>query len=195
MNYLAHTLLSGTKPELIVGNFLMDIITKNEQKEIPDEFKHGFELHFAIDEFTDVHPSVKNITKILRQNHHKYAPVVSDILMDYVLGQNWEQYSTEPIQKFADLRYATIAQNLSYFPSRIRPIVAKMIDGNFLVRYTTIDGLRFTFEKIQEAARFKTDFMQAIEDLEENYDQLNKEFNDFFPDVIKHTSFFRQLGM
>jgi acyl carrier protein phosphodiesterase len=187
MNYLAHTLLSGTRSELIVGNFLMDIITKNEQKEIPDDFKLGFELHFAIDEFTDVHPSVKNITKILRQNHHKYAPVVSDILMDYVLGQNWEQYSTEPIQKFADLRYATIAQNLGYFPSRIRPIVAKMIDGNFLVR--------FTFEKIQEAARFKTDFMQAIEDLEENYDKLNTEFNDFFPDVIKHTNSFRQLGI
>lgn len=192
MNYLAHTLLSGTKPELIVGNFLMDIITRNEQKEIPIEYTEGFELHFAIDEFTDEHPSVRNITKILRQNHRKYAPVVSDILMDYILGQNWEQYSTEPIQKFADLRYATIAGKLGYFPSRIRPIVAKMIDGNFLVRYTTIDGLRFTFEKIQEAARFKTDFMQAIEDLEQNYDQLNVEFNNFFPDLIQHTKTFRK---
>jgi acyl carrier protein phosphodiesterase len=187
MNYLAHTLLSGNNENLIIGNFLMDMISRNEQKEINERFNTGFNLHFAIDEYTDEHESVKRITKLLRQNHHKYAPVVSDILMDYILGQNWESYSNEPIQKFADIRYSVISEHINEFPVRVRPIVAKMIDGNFLVRYTTIEGLRFTFEKIQEAARFKADFIQAIDDLETHYNSLNLEFNNFFPDLMQFT--------
>jgi acyl carrier protein phosphodiesterase len=193
MNYLAHMVLSGNNPNIILGNYIMDMVNKNEQKLVADSYKIGFDLHFEIDTFTDNHPSVKNITKVLRVNHKKYAPVVSDILMDYILGQNWDIYAKEPIQKFADIRYDLIRENLKFLPDRIRPIAAKMIDGNFLVRYTTLEGLKYTFEKIQEVARFHADFIQAIEDLEENYDYLNKEFNDFFPDLLIHTEKFRKL--
>jgi acyl carrier protein phosphodiesterase len=191
MNYLAHTLLSGREPDLLIGNFLMDMITRDEQKEVSIQYHKGFELHFSIDEFTDEHDAVRNITKILRANHRKYAPVVSDILMDYILGQNWEMYSNEPIQHFADIRYAVIAEHLNEFPKRVKPIIAKMIDGNFLVRYTSLEGLRWTFEKIQEAARFKADFGLAINDLEIHYNVLNKEFNTFFPDLIQFTEKYR----
>jgi acyl carrier protein phosphodiesterase len=68
-----------------------------------------------------------------------------------------------------------------------------MIDGNFLIKYTTIEGLMFTFEKIQEAARFPSDFSQAIEDLENHYDTLYQEFNYFFPDLVQHTHRFRVI--
>ncbi len=184
--------LSGSNPHVILGNYIMDMVNKNEQSSVADYFQIGFDLHYEIDQFTDNHESVKNITKVLRVNHRKYAPVVSDILMDYILGQNWDLYSAEPIQKFADMRYDLIRANLKLLPDRVKPIVAKMIDGNFLVRYTTLEGLRYTFEKIQEVARFQADFVQAIEDLEENYEMLNREFNEFFPDLIKHTDKFRK---
>ena len=81
--------------------------------------------------------------------------------------------------------------HLAVFPDRIKPIVAKMIDGNFLIKYTTIEGLMFTFEKIQEAARFLSDFSQAVEDLENYYDTLYLEFNHFFPDLVEHTQSYR----
>jgi acyl carrier protein phosphodiesterase len=68
-----------------------------------------------------------------------------------------------------------------------------MVDGNFLIKYTTIEGLMLTFEKIQEAARFPSDFSIAVEDLEDNYDYLNSEFNSFFPELIKHTESYRML--
>ncbi len=191
MNYLAHTLLSGQNEDLILGNFLADIVRKNEHDDLPPNYMIGFELHKAIDEFTDSHEAVKNITKILRPNHRKYAPVVSDILMDYVLGQCWQNYSDEALQNFADRRYSIISNNIESFPERTRPIISKMVNGNFLIKYTTLDGLMFTFEKIQEAARFPSDFTQAVEDLEENYEAMHTEFNLFFPDIVKHTDGFR----
>jgi acyl carrier protein phosphodiesterase len=191
MNYLAHTLLSGKNENLIIGNFLADIVRKNEYSEIPDSFKIGFELHRSIDSFTDDHPAVKNVTTVLRKNHKKYAPVVTDILLDYILGQCWQNYSSESIQKFADIRYDVIRRNMKFMPERVKPIVAKMVDGNFLIKYTTIEGLMFTFEKIQEVARFTSDFTQAVEDLEENFDLIYKEFNLFFPDLVSHTEEYR----
>jgi acyl carrier protein phosphodiesterase len=186
MNYLAHTLLSGKDEHIIIGNFLADIIRKNELNTIDIKYNNGFILHRAIDAYTDSHDSIKLVTKVLRTNHKKYAPVVTDILLDYILGQSWHVYCNEPIQNFADIRYEIIRNHIGHFPERIRPIVAKMIDGNFLIKYTTIEGLMFTFEKIQEVARFPSDFTQAIEDLEENYDLLNKQFNTFFPQLIAH---------
>jgi acyl carrier protein phosphodiesterase len=194
MNYLAHTLLSGKNENLIVGNFLADIVRKNEYNIISDQYNIGFELHRAIDSFTDEHESVKNVTKLLRTNHKKYAPVVTDILLDYILGQCWYSYSNENIQVFADIRYDIIRMHLPYFPERVKPIIAKMLDGNFLIKYTTIDGLMFTFEKIQEVARFPSDFTQAVEDLEDNMEVLYKEFNVFFPELVSHTEHFRSAA-
>lgn len=186
MNYLAHTLLSGKNELTIIGNFLADILRKNEHKLLLQDYSPGFRLHHKIDSFTDEHPGIKRINMLLRVNHKKYAPVVTDILMDYILGQSWHNYSTESIQGFADIRYEIIREHLPYFPDRVKPIIAKMIDGNFLIKYTTIDGLMYTFERIQEAARFPSDFTQAIEDLEDNYNILYVEFNNFFPDMLDH---------
>ena len=191
MNYLAHTLLSGKDEKIIVGNFLADIVRKNELHLLKEDYSKGFDLHKAIDSFTDEHESIKKINKLLRTSHKKYAPVVTDILLDYILGQSWHNHSSENIQSFADLRYEIIRSHLPYLPDRVRPIIAKMIDGNFLINYTTIEGLMFTFEKIQEVARFPSDFIQAIEDLEEHYNLLYKEFNLFFPQLMDHTIGFR----
>lgn len=191
MNYLAHTLLSGKNEDVIIGNFLADIIRRSELSDLKKSYQRGFELHRNIDEFTDEHPIIKSINKILRTNHKKYAPVVSDILLDYVLSQSWHIYTEEAIQNFADVRYDVIIKHLQYFPDRVKTIIAKMVDGNFLIKYTTIEGLMFTFEKIQEAARFPSDFSLAIEDLEDNYDYLYSQFNAFFPDIVKHTEQWR----
>lgn len=193
MNYLAHTLLSGKNENVIIGNFLADIIRRAEISSLNNNYKIGFELHRKIDEFTDDHPIIKSINKVLRKNHRKYAPVVTDVLLDYILSQSWHIYSEEAIQNFADVRYDVIIKHLHNFPDRVKTIIAKMVDGNFLIKYTTIEGLMFTFEKIQEAARFPSDFSIAVEDLEDNYEYLYAEFNAFFPELIKNTEEWRVL--
>lgn len=177
---------------LIVGNFLADILRKNEYGPWMEPYSVGFQLHRSIDQYTDEHYSIRKINALLRPSHKKYAPVVTDILLDYILGQSWHLHSNESLQGFADLRYETLRSHLSMFPERIKPVVAKMIDGNFLIKYTNIEGLMFTFEKIQEAARFPSDFSQALEDLENHYEVLHQEFNLFFPDLVLHTRPFRE---
>ena len=192
MNYLAHTLLSGKNEDVIIGNFLADIIRKGERASLRQSYQAGFELHHQIDGFTDDHPIIKSINKVLRKNHRKYAPVVTDILLDYILSQSWHIYCEEAIQNFADVRYDVIIKHLHYFPERARTIIAKMVDGNFLIKYTTIEGLMMTFEKIQEAARFPSDFSLAVEDLEDNYEYLYSQFNAFFPEIVAHTEPWRK---
>jgi acyl carrier protein phosphodiesterase len=112
--------------------------------------------------------------------------------MDYILGKNWDKYCDGDVQSFANKKYEVIGKNINEFPQRVIPIIEKMLNGNFLIKYTTIEGLTFTFEKIQEAARFPSDFIQAIQDLEENYDEIECEFNIFFPEIVLYTKDFRK---
>jgi acyl carrier protein phosphodiesterase len=191
MNYLAHTLLSGKDENIIIGNFIADMIRRDEMPELSSQYAQGLELHRAIDGFTDAHPSRKKINTVLRPHHRKYAPVVTDILMDYILGQVWDRYSAEPIQTFADIRYEVIISHLGYMPDRVRPIIAKMIDGNFLIRYTTLSGLEKTFEQIKKQARFESNFHLAVADLSLHYDIMMQEFTTFFPDLLEHTAEYR----
>ncbi len=39
MNYLAHILLSGDNPEIIIGNFMADSIKGKQYKIYPNKFK------------------------------------------------------------------------------------------------------------------------------------------------------------
>ena len=46
------------------------------------------------------------------------------------------------------------------------------------------EGLRYVFERMEERAKFPTNFNKAVDDLLKDYDSYNQEFNQFFPDVI-----------
>lgn len=85
MNYLAHAFLSGSNRDIMLGNFIADSLTKSEDSNYQDDVLKGIKLHRAIDSLTDKHTSVRNAVELLRSNHGKYAPVVTDLLWDHIL--------------------------------------------------------------------------------------------------------------
>jgi acyl carrier protein phosphodiesterase len=91
MNYLAHLLLSGDDPNILVGNFIADFVKKKEEALFSEEIQKGFRIHRKIDEFTDNHPSVALGKALIRAKHSKYAPVILDIHYDHLLYKNWDR--------------------------------------------------------------------------------------------------------
>ncbi len=184
MNFLAHLFLSFENEDHVIGNFIADSIQNREVRNYPAEIQEGIILHRKIDSFTDNHPSVKKGTLRLQPHHHKYAPVVIDILYDYILANNWERYCKESLEVFANNTYTILTKRINQIPEKLKKYLPGMIRGNWLQSYKTIKGLLFTLQKMDERASFPSKFTEAVGHLQLDYELFEGEFNDFFPELI-----------
>lgn len=177
-------LLSGSDTDIIAGNYVADFISNREVKNYPTGIQNGIIIHRKIDFYTDTHPLVKQSTARLREHYHKYAPVVIDILYDYVLVQNWDRYSELDIQNFCNNIYKALEASYEWMPEKLVNRTKGMILSNWLVKYGTAKGINKTFEHLDKRTRFPTNFENAFSIFVEDYNAYELEFNAFFPELI-----------
>lgn len=196
MNYLAHLYLSHDYPKTVPGNYLADMMTVDEIKNWPEELMIGVHLHRRIDFYTDQHLANKQVKKILRPYFRKYAGVALDLYYDYILYQVWHEYSELGFRTFADHQYDVIRRYSYAIPDRLQTTVNKMVSGDFLHRYTTLEGQNFAFESLNRRSRFSTGFEEALPVLDCHMDDLVYHFHLFFPDLIREVNrFFSDEGI
>jgi acyl carrier protein phosphodiesterase len=188
MNFLAHMLLSYGDSELMAGNFMADFMLMREQKTLHTNIKKGIDLHRLIDSFTDEHVHVKSAVTILRPSQGKYSPVVIDILFDYFLTVNWHRYSEEKLDDFNARVYSTLTLHREVYPQRLKELLSRMIEDDFLMSCKDEDRLIKTFERIKRRAKFDNNFDKAVLDLVEYHHILDHHFNEFFPEIILHVN-------
>ncbi len=184
MNFLAHLFLSCGNEDLLIGNFIADFISNKEVRQYGPEIQKGILLHRKIDSYTDNHPVVRQGTHRLQPNHHKYAPVVIDILYDHLLAKNWNRYQGQELTEFSQEVYAILENRMEELPKKLKKRLPEMIAGDWLTQYGTEEGMIFTFKKMDERTSFPSNFVSAMEDLKKNYELFENEFNTFFPEVI-----------
>lgn len=186
MNFLAHLYLSCEQEGLLVGNFLADFINNKEVKTLPASIQQGIDLHRKIDSYTDNHDLVRKGVHRLYPDHHKYAPVIIDVLYDYFLAINWSRYHHQNLRAFASSVYTTLESHLDIMPEKLKPILPRMIADDWLVGYSKIEGIRYTFDRMKRRVSKPEHLDNVIESLKRDQEALNEEFNQFFPDVIKY---------
>ncbi len=184
MNYLAHTYLSFGQPELIVGNYLGDFLRNQEAEKLPVKVRNGFLLHRKIDSFTDVHPVVKEGTRLLHKSMGKYAPVVLDIYFDFLLSKRWHDFHEEQLSDFCTFSYQTLIQHQETMSERIALRMQKMVADRWLENYQTYFGLKRVFYYLAKRAKFNSNLADAPDVLELLEDELEMIFLQFFPDII-----------
>lgn len=185
MNYLAHLYFTDGDPAMMIGNFVADMIKNKEYHQMDNAIKRGVELHRRIDSYTDQHPATRRVTAVLRPRHGKYAPVVSDVLFDYILAKHWSTYSDVPLEVFIRKMYRVISSNMDLIPDRIKERVETMISGRFLHKSVSTEGLIYTFDKLDRRTKFRSDFSSAIVDLEVHAPVIDSNFHILFKDLIK----------
>lgn len=191
MNFLAHLYLSGENPNLILGNFLGDFVRNRDIASYPEAVQTGIRLHRFIDSYTDQHPMVRQGTARLRSAHRKYAPVVLDVLYDFVLVQNWEQYHALPLPDFTQQTYTHLLDGSTLAPPFLRNRVERMVADDWLRHYASLEGLRSVFERMKHRASQPGLFDQAPESLLLHYNEFEQEFNAFFPELVEQVGMFR----
>ncbi len=190
MNYLAHILLSCEDEELLIGNFLGDFIKNKEVITFSEGIQKGVRLHRLIDSYTDSHPVVKKGIRRLQKRHSKYAGVVIDVLYDYILAKNWANYGPGDLQGFSNNIYEILGRHISVMPTRIQDQVERMIAANWLVSYSKLEGIKYTFERVRKRASIPSFFDGVMDSLVEDEKLLTEEFALFFPDIMKETTIF-----
>ena len=184
MNFLAHFVLTGPEEHLITGNFLGDFLSNREVVQLPELLQEGVRLHRRIDTFTDQHPAVLQSVRLLRPIHRKYAPVLLDVFHDYILANHWERYSAISLPDYTAGIYKVLLKYIHLMPDYLQERLPRMIADDWLVSYGTLDGLHFTFSRLKLRSSQPAFFDQAVESLQQHYDQLVADFHVFFPEAL-----------
>ena len=188
MNFLAHLYLSGDNPNIKIGNFIGDFVKgKNLSDRFEAEIVKGIGLHREIDWFTDNHPVVKQSKDRLRPKYRHYSGVIVDVFYDHFLAKNWNQYSNHLLQDFAQACYATIQHYEIILPEEVKYMMPYMIKGNWLVNYSNLEGIQRALSGMARRTRFESKMEESVTDLQENYEDFKKEFESFFPNLIKNS--------
>ena len=186
MNFLAHIYLAGDDQELIIGNFIADMVKGRQIENYQDGVIRGIELHRKIDSFTDNHPIVDQSKRRLRNRYRLYSGVIVDMFYDHYLARNWNEYSIQPLPRFVSHAYGLLLKNYFMLPVRAKNLLPFMIASNWLVNYSNLDKLKQHFQGLAKRTPFKSGMETAVEDLEQYYDEFGAEFAAFFPDLIAY---------
>ena len=185
MNFLAHVFLSRHDRELLLGNFLGDLIRPAELPTLDARVQEGVRLHRAIDRFTDHHPLVRTAVARIRSDHGKYAPVVVDVWFDFLLIRHWSvACPEEAFGAFRRRAYAQLRASLDQVPPRLRDRVRGMIRADWLAVYGTVLGLNDTFQRLEQRTSRPDLLHGVLRTLDRELPTLDAEFPAFWADLV-----------
>ena len=193
MNFLAHVFLSGTNEQLILGNLIADSVKGKMMDSFDEGVKKGIQLHRLIDQYTDNHFVVKRSKARLENTYKKYAGVIADIYYDHFLAANFPLYSPVSLSQTAHTAYNILIRNFEILPPQSKRILPYMATQNWLEGYANLHDLQRVFNGMSRRASFVSGMENAILDLKKDYQDYEKDFFDFFPDLIKYATMKREM--
>ena len=188
MNTLAHLYLSGDDPDLLLGNFIGDSVRGDDFLQLEYRVQQGVLLHRKIDRFTDQHVIFKHICSIMRDGFGRYAPVVADVFLDHFLARDWERFNTYSLKEYVQWAQGLLAPRIEGCPERSRRYFHYLSTTNTLVHYQSIEGICSTLLQMSKRTRFKSGMENAKPVLTSCYEELEENFEIFFPEVVEFAS-------
>ena len=176
MNYLAHILLSGTNPDVMIGNFIADSIKGSKYDTYPLGIQKGILLHRQIDSTTDAHPAFRKSTKRLHKNYGHYSGIIVDIFYYHFLAKNWSEFSDIPLADYIQSFYKLLRDNFDILPENIQKMAPIMMDGNWLLNYADLDGIDRVLAGMNRRTKNRSGMDTAGQELKEFYTLFEADF-------------------
>lgn len=181
MNYLAHAYLSFNDPAVLAGNLFSDFVKGKKQFDYPANVHAGIVLHRAIDTFTDEHPTTAAAKEIFRSRYRLYSGAFVDVVYDHFLANDRQQFTGNRLFEFSQEVYTMLDQYISLFPARFSEMYPYMKQYNWLYGYRQRVGIEHSFEGVVRRSAYLTEGHTAFKLFEENYDELQRCYESFFP--------------
>ena len=190
MNWLAHLLLAEPNPEASLGNLLGDLVKGEARKDLSPGLQQGIKCHQAIDTFTDQHFIVKLSKARIDAKYRRFAGILIDVFYDYILANNWQDYSDLTLAEFTDATYNSWSSHLEVLPLYAQGVIHRLIAEDWLNTYSTLSGIEDTLARISwrlnRRSKRSCDLTPAINELLDNYATLEQDFQQFFPQLQLH---------
>lgn len=171
---------------LKIGNFMADSIRGNSYLDYQDELRKGILLHRYIDTFTDAHPIYRKSKHRLHEKYGHYSGVIMDIVYDHFLAKNWNKYSDEKLENYADEFYRLLQDNYGILTEKIQKMMPYMIARNWLVSYASLDGLEMILFQMDYRTKHRANMQEAIVEVQQFYNEFEEEFTLFFKELQQH---------
>ncbi len=189
MNLLAHAVLSPANEKLLLGNVLADFIGRKEVESLDYEIQFGIVLHRRIDQFTDSHPVV-NRSKERLIGFQRYGNALVDVFFDHFLTKHWTHNLS--VRSFTDDLYQSILAHNDLLPETCRLIAHRMMQQDWLNHYSTTEGLTTNLSRMEFRIQSRTgrtvDLVSSVKILEAEYENFERDFLEFWPELVGHTS-------
>ncbi|HVY56025.1 MAG TPA: ACP phosphodiesterase [Thermodesulfobacteriota bacterium] len=198
MNYLAHIYLAEDTEESLLGNIMGDFVKGPINGGFHPEIEKGIRTHRKVDAFTDTHEIYRASKKLISPERRRFSGIILDLAFDHLLARNWSFYSDGDLGAFIRSTYDVLTRRKDDLPEKFRTALPRMIEEDWLGSYRTMEGAGTAIDRI--SSRLKRRFGRentlrgAIVEVERNYEELDRNFNAFFPELISFVESLRKEG-
>lgn len=185
MNFLAHALLAGEAPHLIVGGVVGDWIKGHLPAGLPDDLARGVSLHRAIDHFAETHPAFCRSRSRVSPARRRYAGVLVDVFYDHLLAKNWAALHPQPLQEYCEIVYGLIEARLPELPADSHLALKLMAKEDWLSSYAQIEGIADVLARMSRRARQPNPLMQGELEFLADIEGFTGDFYEWLDDTRK----------
>lgn len=179
MNFLAHALLAGEHPALIVGGVIGDWIKGPLPGILPGDLARGVALHRAIDSYVESQPAFRRSRSRISAQRRRYAGVIVDVIYDHLLAHHWTAIHHQPLDAYCAEVYRLIRDKLVDLPVSSHPALSMMERENWLSSYARIEGVADVLVRMSRRARQPNPLAQAEQEFLADVDGYNGDFHEW----------------
>lgn len=183
MNFLAHALLAGEQPALIVGGVVGDWIKGHLPAGLPDDLAQGVALHRAIDHFAETHPAFCRSRSRVSPARRRYAGVLVDVFYDHLLARDWATIHPQPLRDYCETVYGLIEARLPNLPADSHPALKLMAKEDWLSSYAHINGIADVLARMSRRARRPNPLAQGELEFLADAEGFSRDFNEWLVDT------------
>lgn len=179
MNFLAHALLAGDDPALVVGGVVGDWIKGPLPGPLPPDLARGVALHRAIDSHAETHPAFRRSRARMSPERRRYAGVLVDIFYDHLLASEWQEHHEQPLVAFAAGVYRQLAERHAELPAGAQYALRLMADEDWLSSYADIAGIADVLRRMSHRARQPNPLAGAEDELRRHVTEFRADFAEW----------------
>ena len=188
MNLLAHALLSGSAPGVVVGGVLADWIKGPIGEGLEPDLAEGVRRHRRVDVFTDAHPVAAISRRRLQERWGRYSGILVDMAYDFALARTWERFGHGAVEDFVRDVHVMVEDFSPRLPDLASQVARRMIADQWMLAGRSWERIGLALDRVSRRLRRPVPLGQAAEDLRRLEPELLSDFLDVFPDVLRHVS-------
>ena len=128
---------------------------------------------------------MKELIQSFSKKRRRFAGIALDVYFDHLLIKHWSEFDNRELEAVIQSCYQRMQLGQSMMPSRhMIATTSKIVANDWFGSYRDIESIGHALDRIASRIRFKNDFENAIEDIEQNNHSIEQGFLTFFPELV-----------